>query len=237
MSLRLLFMLTLTLVFSVPAWATDGVLEINQTCATGGGCFPGDTGGYPIRITSSGSYIVTSNLDVSGDLDGIRVEADDVTIDMNGFRLLSTGSTNTSVNGIEAFGRQNFEVRGGTVEGFRGRGVFVSAGGGIVSHGGRVLEMRTVGNGFQGVDMDGGGHLISRCTSVNNDLWGFSMQADGIIIDSVAENNAQFGLQLEGGAYRNTVVSNNNGGNANAQITGAGVDLGGNLCGGDAICP
>ena len=59
-----------------------------------------------------------------------------------------------------------------------------------------------------------------------------------MIIDSLAENNAGPGLSLGGETgYRNTVVSNNNGGNANAQFFGIGVDLGGNLCGGDAICP
>ncbi len=29
------------------AYAVDGVLEINHACATAGGCFSGDTAGYP----------------------------------------------------------------------------------------------------------------------------------------------------------------------------------------------
>jgi len=33
-----------------PTLAVDGVLEINQTCATHTGCFAGDTPGFPVGI-------------------------------------------------------------------------------------------------------------------------------------------------------------------------------------------
>ena len=32
------------------ASASDGVLEINQTCATQTGCFPGDSAGFPVTL-------------------------------------------------------------------------------------------------------------------------------------------------------------------------------------------
>src|SRR5215472_16787685 len=71
------------------AYAVDGVLEINQVCATGPGCFPGDSAGLPVTITTAGSYRLTSNLTVpNATTDGIDVNADNVTIDLNGFIIL-----------------------------------------------------------------------------------------------------------------------------------------------------
>jgi hypothetical protein len=69
--------------------AANGVLEINHTCATLAGCFPGDTAGYPVTIASLGSYRLTSNLVVPDvDTDGILVQADDVAIDLAGFAIV-----------------------------------------------------------------------------------------------------------------------------------------------------
>lgn len=39
-----------------PAYAVDGVREINQACAAGPGCFSGDTPGFPVEIHFLGSY-------------------------------------------------------------------------------------------------------------------------------------------------------------------------------------
>src|SRR5262245_32414033 len=47
-----------TIVFALLALvasASDGVLEINQTCAAVG-CFQGDSAGFPVTINSAGSY-------------------------------------------------------------------------------------------------------------------------------------------------------------------------------------
>jgi hypothetical protein len=46
--------------------AVDGVLEINQACVSVG-CFPGDLAGFPVTISSTGSYRLTSSLDVTGE--------------------------------------------------------------------------------------------------------------------------------------------------------------------------
>ena len=70
------------------AIASEGVLEINQTCAVQTGCFAGDAAGLPVTITASGSYRLTSNLAVLNEnTDGIQVGADDVSIDLNGLAI------------------------------------------------------------------------------------------------------------------------------------------------------
>lgn len=87
-------LLAVLLLFSVSAHAVDGVIEINQLCATTLGCFDGDTAGFPVTITSTGSYRLTSNLDVTALTDpedvtaiSLSVNALNTTIDLNGFRI------------------------------------------------------------------------------------------------------------------------------------------------------
>ena len=52
------------------ALAPDGQLEINDACALAG-CFAGDTAGYPVAITTPGSYRLTGNLAPTGGADAI----------------------------------------------------------------------------------------------------------------------------------------------------------------------
>ena len=84
----------LRLIAANASHASDGVVEINQTCALNGGCFSGDGAGFPILIDGSAgrSYRLTSNLiqpTVNNDV--IRVSAPSVTIDLNGFEIVRTG--------------------------------------------------------------------------------------------------------------------------------------------------
>jgi hypothetical protein len=81
-----------------PAHAVDGVTEINQAKALAGGIngdLLADPPGFPVRITSPGSYRLTSNLDLSGapnppNTDAIAVEASEVTLDLGGYRIAGT---------------------------------------------------------------------------------------------------------------------------------------------------
>jgi len=86
------------------AMAVDGVIEINETCATASGCLPGDVGGYPVVIASSGSYVLTSDLTPQTSVDAILITASNVTIDMNGFGISFPAALGGSGDGIEASG-------------------------------------------------------------------------------------------------------------------------------------
>ena len=62
--------------------ATEGALEINQACVAGG-CFPGDTAGFPVTIATRGNYELTSNLTLDNtDQRAIKVNSDNVVIDL-----------------------------------------------------------------------------------------------------------------------------------------------------------
>ena len=69
----------------------------------------------PLVITNAGSYVLTENL-VEPVGSAIQVDADDVTIDLNGFVI--DGQSNGLV-GVEVLGpRQGISIRDGTVRGF-----------------------------------------------------------------------------------------------------------------------
>jgi hypothetical protein len=213
-----------------PAPAVDGVIEINQSRALAGGITAGDGPDYPIILNTPGSYRLTSNLAAAVNSDGIRVNADDVTLDLNGFTL--TGGGGLIADGISIAGFKNVELRNGTIRGFTRSGVFTNINTRYI----RVIGVTSIGNVTSGIDLQGEGNIIDGCTVLNN---GDGMRVfDGsLVINSVARGNTNLGLTLIGGSgYRSNVLTGNNGGDANAQVSG-GFELGPNVCGTDLTCP
>jgi hypothetical protein len=86
------------LLFSAPAFAIDGQILINQSTVMA-------AGGFPYTITQPGSYKLSGNLVVTGNTDGIVIDADNVTIDLNGFTISGpvtcTGVPVSSCSGSE----------------------------------------------------------------------------------------------------------------------------------------
>src|SRR5512139_1391685 len=82
------------------AAAVDGLILIDQNKALAGNVTPGDAPGFPVSITRSGSYRLSSDLTVpDADTTAIDVTttASDVTIDLNGFSIVGpVVCTNTS---------------------------------------------------------------------------------------------------------------------------------------------
>lgn len=114
------------------AFAVDGVVLINQANALAGSVTPGDTPGFPVTISQSGSYKLSSNLVIS-DPNGtvILITADNVTIDLNGFSIIgpsvcnghgitpTTSCTivNTESVGIDATLRVGITILNGVIRG------------------------------------------------------------------------------------------------------------------------
>jgi hypothetical protein len=219
-----------------PALAVDGVREINQDCAVSTGCVAGDTGGFPVSIGAAGSYRLTSDLAVPAGADGIRIEANDVSLDLNGFTVASGGS-GAQRNGIFVIDSRNTEIRNGTVRGFTGRGVYIQQGTGEDSSGGRVIDVRALDNTVNGIDTDGKGSLVRGCTAIGNGFWGISVVENSVILESVAYANTREGLLLSSqSGYGSNVLGENNGGSANPQVSG-GLQIGTNVCGFNTTCP
>lgn len=218
------------LVTALPAHAVDGVIEINQSRALAGGITAGDGPNYPVILNDSGSYRLTSNLTAALNNDGIVVNANDVTIDLNGFTI--TGGGGLIADGISIPGFKNVEIRNGTIRGFTRNGIFTNINTQYI----RVIGVTAIGNVFSGIDLQGQGNIIDGCTVLNN-ASGMRVFEGSLVINSVARGNTSFGLSLVGGSgYRSNVLTGNNGGDANAQVSG-GFQLGSNVCGTDLTCP
>ncbi len=179
--------------------ADNGVYAVNDVC-NGFGCFPGDTSGFPITITNSGSYRLTSNLVSSSTTDNvIEITADNVTLDLNGFSIIGprtcTGDNDTlactnsgmTASGVVANGRKNIVVKNGITQGFD-TGVSLTSSG---QRGNTVHHINSSQNEF-GITLING--VISDSVANRNLNTGFSNGLFGALIikNSYASGNAQF---------------------------------------------
>jgi hypothetical protein len=72
----------------LPAYAVDGVIEINQVRALAGGVVPGDGAGFPVVLLGPGSYRLTSDLVVPNEnTTAILSVGAGVSVDLNGFAI------------------------------------------------------------------------------------------------------------------------------------------------------
>lgn len=217
------FLTCLLVAIPISSLSADGTWEINQACATGGGCFAGDADGFPVAITKAGSYRLTSNLDLSAfsDTNAVEINADMVTLDLGGFVVTGdivctgTGATldcptgngsgvvvGNSFNGVTIF---NGSVRNMSRFGIASLGVAARIMGVNVRHnasdGFDLGENTIVSNS---IARENGGHgfdvahnaLVSNSISSGNKLNGFDLASRSSIRDSVASENGQRGYLL-----------------------------------------
>jgi parallel beta-helix repeat protein len=213
------------------ALASDGVLEINQTCAVQTGCFSGDTPGYPVTIDGSAgrSYRLTSDLNVgNANIDGLFLTNSRITIDFNGFSLvvfaLGTGNggaiagsgTNGSFAGFTT-------IKNGVIRGARSTAIRLAGAKGV-----RVENMTLDFN------LNGAMHLGVAAQIVRNrasDNGGVSKSAiiagDGSVIsENVVSGSGQDGIRCGSGC---TVSHNTASGNGMSGISvGFGSTVSGN---------
>lgn len=241
-----------------PASGVDGVLEINQTCAVNSGCFPGDSAGFPVTITTEGvSVRLTSSLAVPDEnTTAIQVFGADVTVDLNGFAIsgptVCSGSPLTCAptgTGIGVSGGRT-TVLNGSVRGMGDSGVSLTGSGAHVS------GVRAVSNGSRGIwageyavvtncvarengstGIQGGDGLFSENNASYNGTSGIA-SGRGTVLGNTMNDNGGVGLNagVTSTAYGHNQIYNNNGGNANPQVTG-GLEIAPNVCGGDLVCP
>jgi hypothetical protein len=239
--------LALALSFAAPASAADGVLEINQTCATQSGCFAGDSGGWPVTITSDAparSFRLTSDLVIgSADTTAIHVSTHALKIDLGGFTIrgpVSCTGTPTvctppgagdgiTVPGVNVRG---IEVRNGAVTGMGRHAVYLGDG--------AVVEgVRAIGNGGAGIQTyrastirssvaasngtygiaTGHASVVEGCTAFQNGLDGlYSNQAT--FVGNATRENGRYGIWAQpGSVVSNNVVDGNADSGINASIS------------------
>jgi parallel beta-helix repeat protein len=191
-------------VFSLPAFAVDGQVLINQATVMA-------AGGFPYIISAPGSYKLSGNLSVaSAGVDGIDIKADNVVLDLNGFTISGTGIL-ASLTGIGIFttAHKNITVKNGSVVGFENTGVQLTGGGGIVED----VHASEPNSGLTGFGIIVSGGIVRHCTAVGSDT-GIAVQS-GVVEGNTVENNT-IGIS----AIDSTVIGNS--------VTGNGLGLDGN---------
>jgi parallel beta-helix repeat protein len=226
--MRRSILILLLLLFSAPALAVDGVLEINQTCAVQTGCFAGDTAGLPITITSPGSYRLTSNIIVPDEnTDGIVVITSDVGLDLNNFAIIRSGcegvitnckptaGTGSGVRGNMSFYRA-ISVKNGSITGMGVHGISIgdqaevtnvrarwNRRAGIDTNNGSVVSGSTAYQNGYGIGA-GTGSTVSSNSAYQNDLFGVSCGVCNVFHNTSIRNLGN-GFSLGGGS---TVIDN-----------------------------
>ena len=96
---------------AIPAAAADGEILITQAKALAGNVTPGDTPGYPVTLSKTGSYKLGSNLFPTANTDGIDITAAFVTVNLNGFALNGGKKAKSGIIGSAPLGSRIRERR------------------------------------------------------------------------------------------------------------------------------
>ena len=161
---------------------------------------PGDVN-YEYIISSSGSYYLTGN--VSTAKSGIKVEVDDVTIDLMGYTL--KGPDAGANDGVFMSARKNVEIRNGTVRDFY-YGIRADSWG--YDH--RVVDVRVVSNRLTGIYLYGYRHLVKNCTASDNGdsasgtIYGIYVPQDSRVTGSTVCKNGYSATGTVYGIYAGT---------------------------------
>jgi parallel beta-helix repeat protein len=148
-------------------------------------------------IASAGSYVITDNLIASGD-HCLVIGADDVTIDLDGFRIMGDGTAGKSGITDNGILRRSIAVRNGTIQGFAHRGIDLASSDQI-----KVEEMR--------VHTNGGGGIFGRTLGIVKDCVVTANGSDGIVMGeavltgNTVTHNAGSGI---GGGTESTLTNN-----------------------------
>lgn len=215
--------MVIALVVAVPlgegAFATDGVLEINQTCAVQTGCFPGDISGFVVTINAPGSYRLTSNLVLPNEnSSGVQVNAPNVSIDLNGFSILRSGceagcsqvsGAGTGI-GVGIFPASGASVRNGSIIGMGSWGVVLDTA--------SACEVRNLRVGLSGIE-------------------GIRVGNNSIVSENAVYGSGEFGIHALGSVVTGNSLQDNGDSSGDAGIVAVDSTISGNRVinsGGDA---
>jgi len=172
--------------------------EVEPRIAINSDNTPGDADSV-FRITLSGSYYLTDNVTGQSGRHGIQIEAEGVTLDLNGFTLLGIAG---SLDGINMPGfRENVVIRNGHVRGWGESGIESRI------DVGRIERITAVDNGAWGIDNNPSGtfttHIVSCEVKSNGSLvastGGIRGGQSSVITDCVVFSNTGSGITAGNG--------------------------------------
>jgi hypothetical protein len=189
----------------IPAclFAVDGQVLINMSTVTA-------AGGFPYKITQSGSYKLSGNLVIPAGKNGIEINADYVVLDLNGFTVSGPGKCNGRYpNPATLCSGNDFSTQG-----ILASGAYVTvkngsvAGMGVGVYGGALIEEVQANNNLvTGIQV--GAAVVRRCTADNNGGTGFRLEGNTLAEANEASLNTSNGMvSFEGTVIGNTLNHN-----------------------------
>lgn len=165
------------------------------------------------NLTTNGElYVMTADI-VDCAEDGLRIQANDITLDCAGFRIASNTSPAGAVNGIETLGFDGWTVRNCTIVGFHSQIAVLDS----VSENILIENSSFANASASGINITG-----TNISIINNNITS-NFSAIAILADTndtLIENNtifngssAQTRIRFVAGAHRNIIVRNNTIGN------------------------
>ncbi len=218
------------------ALAAAGALEISHVCAVQTGCFSGDSPGYPVTVdgAAGSAFVLTSELVVpDANTIGISIESSEITIDMNGFRIVRSGCENMTTSCTPASGtghgiavddylnRRGTQLMNGSVVGVGGYGVFLGPNSqvsslqvrwnaqiGVYAHDySAVRHVRAIENGSQGISI-GASSSVVESVAIGNVYAGIFTATGCEVERNAAFDNGQYGIRSAiGSVIRHNAVS------------------------------
>ena len=180
--------------------------------------------GPHFTISQPGSYYLTGNVEVATG-NGINLTASNVTLDLNGFALISKTANPAAGNAIDIAANlhsieiKNGRITGGTVRTYTGpklwQATFAGAGwvrgiqdaDGGPAHGVLLSYLTVEQCGEYGIDLDGSSILL-HVTALNNGYIGIFAR-NGALTNTTATGNAGVGISTQFGSVTNAVVIKN----------------------------
>lgn len=150
----------------------------------------------PYTISAPGFYYLAGNLSYNGIENAITVNANEVTIDLMGYNLVSTLQEGVRC-GIYMHGRTNVEIRNGTITDFS-FGVREDDANGL---GHSVRNIRALGN-YVGISLAGKSHNVVGCTASNNVSDGIFVHG-GTVSGCTTQGGANRGIDMVNGLIEN----------------------------------
>ncbi len=224
------------LIFATPSVAaSDGPIKINQANAQSGNVTPGDAAGFPVTISRPGSYVLTSNLDLTPltaarDTTAILITSDNVHLDLGGFSIIGktgcSGSpllcTPTGLGRGVASAKDGISIVNGTIRGMGNDGI-------ALDDGARVENVHAAGNGDDGIQVETDALLKGNTVLLNADD-GIDAGAGSTLTGNTAFGNGDDGIAAGAQCTVTGNTSNRNGGDG--IMAGAGATVAGNTSSG-----
>ena len=141
----------------------------------------------PLTINKSGSYYLTEDITFTTmNTNAITIEANDVTIDLNGFKIKgpASGTTGTGILKAAIGGFASATVMNGTVMNFQDGVVLGGLGNRIIN----VTARNCQGNGIHTGDQA----FISQCSAFNNGPAGIIAGDDCVIKNCISHGNSYY---------------------------------------------